>query len=92
MAKINVYRNDRRNHRGVSTANFVKNTIVHIVCDLDELVNLEATADEGVTATAGTIRLLLVYCPQNRPLLDSDLDLFLQSRSPTAGLREADPL
>lgn len=83
MANYNVFRNDRGDARGGSTAIFVKNNIVRNVWDVDKLVYLEATVVEVVIATAGVIRLVSICCPPNLLLLYSDLELVLHLHYPT---------
>lgn len=58
---------------------FIRKSIHHYVVDVGDLEELEATAVEVETATAGTIRLIAAYCPPNRDLLAADLDMVLFS-------------
>lgn len=68
MANYTVFRTSEKTVGDGSTI-FVKNTIVYNVADVDEVLNLEATAVEMVTATAHTIRLVPIYYSANWQLL-----------------------
>ncbi|KAK9869117.1 hypothetical protein WA026_002875 [Henosepilachna vigintioctopunctata] len=77
------YRNDRQDRRGGGTAIYVKSHLDHHVALTGDLVNMEATTVEINTASIRTLRLVSVYNPPNRRLLESDLDTIFSNNIAT---------
>lgn len=82
IANYILYRSDRQDRRGGGTAIYVKRTVEHHAVNVGELEHAEATAIE-IVAGFGTIRLVAVYNPPNRALLESDMDTLLATTTPT---------
>lgn len=72
-----MYRNDRQGRPGGGTAIYVKTSLKHHAVHVEQLVNMEATAIEVEIANVGYIRLVSVYNPPDRALLDADLEAAL---------------
>lgn len=78
-----MYRNDREDRTGGGTAIYVKMALEHRHVPLPPRENMEATAIEVETRHAGFLRLIAVYRPPNRRLLETDLDSLWEANVPT---------
>lgn len=74
-----MYRKDRDNNMGGSTAIYVRNSLAHSEVDTPQWTNLEGNSIVLDTEFAGPIRIVSIYHPPTKQLLRTDLDTLIST-------------